>query len=171
MVQTETQLVIAKNEYNAFLLGCLAGIPVITYLLVWAQFPPVATVGALVLLIAGVIYFVAKVKQDHLEYSIDDQGIWFGPGLGGHLLPWTDIVAITDERQLDGPNYVQLRLRADAPYWVAISPLRKQLLRFHTWGEEPIPAARLHTAGLEAGHQEILVMLLGYFQKYQDKVK
>lgn len=168
MKQSEIQLTLAKGEYLTLLFFCMAAIPLVFCWLAWTQVLHSTTLGLLFLLVVGVVYFVSQLAQDHPEYIINDSGIRFGAGLGGHFIPWTDVEAISDERQLDGPNYVELRLKANAPYWASLSALRKHLLRVYEWGQEPIPAAHLHTAGLEASHQEILAILHYYFQKHQE---
>jgi hypothetical protein len=167
MEQTEVQLTLAKGEYLAFLFVCLAGIPLVFCLLLWMQLLETSAVGILLLLVGGVAYFISELAQEQPTYVINKKGVHLGLGLQGQFIPWTDIEGISDERQLDGPPYVGLRLKADAPYWTAISPLRKQLFRVYTWGEAPIPMARLHTAGLAASHQEILATLQSYFQQHQ----
>lgn len=169
MKQNEIPLMLAKGEYLTLFFFCLSAIPFVLLRLAWTKVLHITTVGLLFLLIVGALYFVSQVAQDRPEYIIDDNGIRFGVGLGGHFIPWADIEDIRDARQLDGPNYVELRLKANAPYWRSLSLLHKQLLRVYDWGQEPVPAARIHTAGLEASHQEILAILHYYFQKYQER--
>ena len=169
MKQSEIQLTLAKGEYLALLFFCMAAIPIVFCWLAWTQVLHTTTLGLLFLLVVGVVYFVSQLAQDEPEYIINDAGIRFGTGVGGHFIPWADVEAISDERQLDGPTYVALRLKTNAPYWASLSALRKQLLRIAGWGQEPTPAAHLHTAGLEASHQEIVAILHYYFQKHQEQ--
>lgn len=167
MEQNEGQFTLAKGEYLAFLCVCLAGIPLVFCLLLWLELLQTSAVGILLLLVGGVIYFVSELAQEQPTYVINEQGVYLGLDVQGHFIPWADIEGISNEGQLDGPPYVALRLKVDAPYWTAISPLRKQLFRIYNWGEDPMPMARLHTAGLAASHQEILTTLQAYFQQHQ----
>lgn len=167
MEQNETQLTLAKVEYLALLFFCLGGMLLVFCILLWTQVLHTTTVGLFLLLVVGVVFFVSELAQEQPAYIINEKGVRLGLGLQGYFIPWTDIEGISDERQLDGPNYVGLRLKADAPYWTVISPLRKQLFRVYNWGEDPIPMARLHTAGLAASHQEVLATLQAYFRQHQ----
>lgn len=169
MKQTEVQLTLAKGEYLAFLFVCLAGISILFCLLLWMELLYTSAVGILLLLVGGVVYFVSELAQEQPTYLINEKGVYLGLGVQGHYIPWTDIEGISNEGQLDGPPYVALHLKPDAPYWTAISPLRKQLFRVYNWGEDPVPMARLHTAGLAASHQEILATLQSYFQQHQER--
>lgn len=171
MQQREIQLTLAKGEYLTFLFFCMAAIPLVFCWLAWTQVLHTTTLGLLFLLVVGVIYFVSQLAQDVPEYIINERGIRFGAGVGGHFIPWSDVEGIKDERQLDGPHYVALRLKTNAPYWVSLTALRKHLLRVYGWGEDPVPAAHLHTAGLEASHQEILAILHYYFQNHQNHTR
>lgn len=167
MKQNEIQLTLAKGEYLTLLFFCMAAIPLVFCWLAWTQVLHTTTLGLLFLLVVGVLYFVSQLAQDVPEYIIDEHGVRFGAGLGGHFIPWSDVEGIKDERQLDGPNYVALRLKANAPYWVSLNAFRRHLLQVYSRGEDMMPAAHVHTAGLEASHQEILAILHYYFQKHQ----
>jgi len=167
MEQTEVRLVAEKDEYVAFILFCFVGIMVVTCLFIWGHLIWGAATAGLLLLVSGVIYGIRKVTQNHPEYIIANQGIHFGPSLGNYWIPWADINGISDQRQINGPAYVQLRLKTDSAYWLTLSPLRKQLLRIHMCGRKVCPSARVHTAGLPNSHQQVLVILQDYFQKYQ----
>lgn len=170
MKQSEIQLMLAKGEYLTLLFFCMAAIPLVFCWLAWTQVLHTTTLGLLFLLVVGVVYFVSQLAQDEPEYIINDAGIRFGTGLGGYFIPWADIEAISDERPLDGPNYVALQLKTNAPYWLSLSTLRKHLLQVYGWRQEATPAAHLHTTGLEASHQEILTILHYYFRKHQEQM-
>lgn len=167
MKQSEIQLTLAKGEYLTLLFFCMAAIPLVFCWLVWTQVLHTTTLGLLFLLVLGVVYFVSQLAQDEPEYIITEVGVRFGTGVGGHFIPWTDVEAIRDERSLDGPNYVVLQLKTNAPYGVSLLALRKHLLRVSGWEQDRAPVAHLHTAGLEASHQEILAILHDYFRQYK----
>jgi hypothetical protein len=158
----EVQLLAAKDEYLTLFGFCLAGMGLVVGLLLAQLILPWATV-ALLLLAAGVIFSVRKLRQTTPEYTLTPQGIRFGPTLGRDWIPWTDITAISTERNCDKPAYVQLELKRDATCWTTLSPVRRQFLRVYTGNRDWSPVARLYTAGLQQSHEQVLQTVQRYW--------
>jgi hypothetical protein len=162
MAEHEIQLLAAKDEYLTLFGFCLAGMGLVVGLLLAQLILPWATV-VLLLLAAGVIFSVRKLRQTTPEYTLTPQGIRFGPTLGRDWIPWTDITAISTERNCDKPAYVQLELKRDATCWTTLSPVRRQFLRVYTGNRDWSPVARLYTAGLQQSHEQVLQTVQRYW--------
>jgi hypothetical protein len=137
-------------------MGLVVGLLLAQLILPWATV-------VLLLLAAGVIFSVRKLRQTTPEYTLTPQGIRFGPTLGRDWIPWTDITAISTERNCDKPAYVQLELKRDATCWTTLSPVRRQFLRVYTGNRDWSPVARLYTAGLQQSHEQVLQTVQRYW--------
>lgn len=76
MEHNETQLTLAKGQYLAFLFFCIACIPLVFCILSWTQIFHTTTVGLLLLLIAGVVYFVSELAQEQPANVINERNIY-----------------------------------------------------------------------------------------------
>jgi len=163
----EIQLTAAKGEYVALLGFCLVSILLLAYLLRVQVITPWVIV-ALPLLVGALLFGSKKLLQTQPEYTLDKQGIRFGPHLGRVWIPWVAVTAIEVKADPGHPPYVALRLQANAGNWPTPVTWRQCLLRVSRARQEQPPTVYLYTAGLTVSHDQVLTLLHRFWQQPTD---